>query len=192
MRTRYRFAIVSIVTALLCPALVFAAEGQPEEGTWSALVFYVINFLLFIWIVKRIGAPQIKEFFKTRAKGIRENLSRADQSFKDAQGLAQRAADLLKTLEAEKSRIGAELDEETTYQVKQINELARETVARLARDAALSVAAAREAGQRRLRESLALAAGRIARDLVERDFQPADQARLLERFVSKLAEESRP
>ena len=121
MRTRYRFAIVSIVTALLCPALVFATEGQPEEGTWSALIFYVINFLLFVWIVKRIGGPQIKEFFRTRAKGIRENASRADQAFKDAQGLAQRAADRLKSLEAEKTRIAAELAEETTYQVTQIN-----------------------------------------------------------------------
>jgi F0F1-type ATP synthase membrane subunit b/b' len=86
----------------------------------------------------------------------------------------------------------AELAEETSYQVKQINELGHESVARLARDASLSVAAAREAGQRRLRESLAAAAGRIARDLVQRDFQPADQARLLERFVGKLGDESRP
>src|SRR6266851_4794975 len=91
MRTRYRFAIVSIVTALLCPALVFAADSPPDEGTWSALIFYAINFSLFIWIVKRVGGPQISEFFKTRATGIRENMSRADQAFKDAQGLAQRA-----------------------------------------------------------------------------------------------------
>ncbi len=192
MRTRYRFAIVSIVTALLCPALVFAADSPPDEGTWSALIFYAINFSLFIWIVKRVGGPQISEFFKTRATGIRENMSRADQAFKDAQGLAQRATDRLKSLEAEKTRIAAELTAETSFQVKQVDGLARETVARLARDASLSVAAAREAGERRLRESLAAAAGRIARDLVQRDFQPADQARLLELFVGKLGEESRP
>src|SRR5579864_5478818 len=107
MRTRYRFAIVSIVTALLCPALVFAAEGPSEEGNWSALVFYAINFLLFVWIVKRVGGPRIADFFKTRARSIRENLSRADRAFKDAQGLAQNAADRLKSLEAEKSRIAA-------------------------------------------------------------------------------------
>src|SRR5260370_39520986 len=105
MRTRYRFAIVSIVTALLCPALVFAADSPPEEGTWSALIFYAINFLLFIWIVKRVGGSQIKEFFKTRAKGIRENASRADQAFKDSQRLSQQAADRLKSLEAEQSRL---------------------------------------------------------------------------------------
>jgi F-type H+-transporting ATPase subunit b len=192
MRTRYRLAIVSIVTALLCPALVFAADSPQEEGTWSALIFYAINFLLFIWIVKRVGGPQIKEFFRTRAKGIRENMSRAEKAFKDAQGLFERAADRLKSLEAEKARIAAELAEETSYQVKQINELGHESMARLARDASLSVAAAREAGQRRLREALAAAAGRIARELVQRDFQPADQARLVERFVGKLGEESRP
>ena len=80
MGTRFRFAITSIVTALLCPALVFAAESQSAEGTWSALVFYVVNFLLFLWIVRRFGGSQIKEFFRTRAKTIRETAGRAEQA----------------------------------------------------------------------------------------------------------------
>jgi len=191
MRTRYRFAILSIVTALLCPALVHAAEGTPEEGTWSALLFYIVNFLLFVWIIKRFGGPQIAAFFKTRAKSIRETASRAEQAFKDAQSLAAKAADQLKTLEAEKSRIVTEMADETGYQLKQIAEMTRETVTRVERDGAVSVAAAREAGQRRLRESLASAAGRLAREMVQKNFEGADQTRLLDRFVTKLGEEAR-
>ena len=191
MRTRYRFAILSIVTALLCPALVNAAEGAPEDGTWSALIFYAINFLLFVWIVKRFGGPQIKDFFKNRAINIRATAGRAEQAFKEAQGLAARAADQVKTLEAEKSRIAAEMADETSYQVKRIDELTRETVARIQRDSAISVAAARDAGQRRLRESLAASASRLAREIVQKNFEPADQTRLLERFVTKLGEEAR-
>ncbi len=191
MRTRYRFAILSIVTALLCPAVVHAAEGAPEEGTWSALVFYAINFLLFLAILKRFGGPQISAFFQNRAKGIRETANRAEQAFKDAQGLAAKAAEQLKTLEAEKARIAAEMADETSYQVKQIAELMRETIARVERDGTVSVAAAREAGQRRLRESLAAAAGRVAREIVQKNFADADQTRLLDRFVTRLGEEAR-
>jgi F-type H+-transporting ATPase subunit b len=191
MGTRFRFAIFSIVTALLCPALAFAAESHPAEGTWSALVFYVVNFLLFLWIVRRFGGSQIKDFFQNRAKTIRETAGRAEQALKDAQDLAARTTAKLQTLAAEKTRIAAEMAEETSYQVKRIEELTRETVVRIGRDAAISVAAARDAGQRRLRESLAVAAGRIARDLVQKNFEPADQTRLLERFVSRLGEEAR-
>jgi F-type H+-transporting ATPase subunit b len=155
------------------------------------LLFYAVNFLLFAWIVKRFGGTQIRNFFKTRAKTIRATAHRAQQAFNEAQILARRASDQLKTLEAEKSRIAAEMAEETAYQVKRIQELTRETTARIERDVALSVAAAREAGQRRLREALAAATGRLARDLIQLNFQPADQTRLLETFVSRLGEEAR-
>jgi len=191
MRTRYRSAILLIVTALLCPAIVHAAEGAGEEGTWSALLFYIINFLLFVWILKRFGGPQISAFFRNRAKGIRESANRAEQAFQEAQTLAAKATDQLKTLEAEKSRIATEMAEETSYQVKQITELTRETIARIERDNAISVAAAREAGQRRLREALASAAGSLARELVRQNFQTADQTRLLDSFVTRLGEEAR-
>ncbi len=191
MRTRYRFAILPIVTALLCPAVVHAAEGAPEEGTWFALIFYTINFLLFIGILKRFGVPQLSAFFKNRAKAIRETATKAEQAFKDAQSLAAAASDQLKTLEAEKTRIATEMADETSYQVKQIAELTRETIARIERDTAVSVAAAREGGQRRLRESLASAAGSLAREMVQRNFQAADQSRLLDSFVTKLGEEAR-
>ena len=180
-----------IVTVLLCPALALAAEGAEEPGTWHALLFYIVNFGLFVWIVKRYGGPQIVAFFKDRARNIRTNLSRADEALREARQLAGRAAALSAGLTAEKERIGAELASETAYQVKQLGTLGRESVARIKRDAVLGVAAAREAGQRRLRESLAAAAGGLAKELVRRDFQAADQTRLLANFVGRLNAEAR-
>jgi len=191
MRTQSRYTIATIVAALLCPAAAFAAEGAETPGTWPALIFYVINFGLFVWIVKRYGGPQISEFFKTRAKTIRENASRAQTAFADARALAKRAAELTAGLEAEKTRLASELAEETSNQIRRLGELAKEAAARIARDGATSVIAAREAVQRRLRETLAAAAARLALELVRRDFHPADQARLLEGFVGRLGEEAR-
>jgi F-type H+-transporting ATPase subunit b len=191
MKILSRFTIATIVTVLLCPALALAAEGGEEPGTWRALVFYIINFALFVWIVKRFGGPHISAFFQNRARNIRANLGRADAALKAARELARHAAELTAGLAAEKNRIDAELAEETAYQVKSLGAMGRESVARIKRDAALSVAAAREAGQRRLRESLAAAAGGFAKELVRRDFQAADQTRLLANFVGRLNEEAR-
>jgi F-type H+-transporting ATPase subunit b len=192
MRTRRsRYAIATIVAVLLCPAAGFAADSAEAPGSWPALIFYVINFGLFVWIVRRFGGPQIVEFFKTRARTIRDNAGRAQTALGEAQALMKRATELTAGLEDEKARLASELAEETAYQIKRLEELAREAATRIKRDGAISVVAAREAGQRRLREALAAAAARLALEIVRRDFQPADQARLLDGFVSRLGEEAR-
>jgi F0F1-type ATP synthase membrane subunit b/b' len=69
--------------------------------------------------------------------------------------------------------------------------MAQETATRIKRDTELSTAATREAGQRRMREALAAAAGRLAREMVVREFKPTDQDRLLDSFVAKLRDEAR-
>jgi F0F1-type ATP synthase membrane subunit b/b' len=180
-----------VVAALLCPACGFAAEGTEAAGSWSALIFYLINFGLFVWVVKRFGGAQISEFFKNRAQAIRGNADRAESALKDAEALAKRAAELNAGLATEKARLESELAEETAFQIKRLKELARESSNRISRDGSLSVMAAREAGQRRLRESLASAASRLALELVQSECRPADQARLLDGFVGKLGEEAR-
>ncbi|HLW69675.1 MAG TPA: hypothetical protein VKS22_03535 [Candidatus Binataceae bacterium] len=190
MKRQSLHTIIAVVTVLLCPLCAFAAEGPEASGSWTALIFYVINFGLFLWVIRYFGGPQISAFFTNRAKSIRETASRSETALKDAQALARCAADLTAGLASEKSRLAADLATETAFQIKHLDELARETAERIKRDSAISVNAAREGGQRRLREALASATARLALELVKRDFQPADQARLLDRFVAKLGEEA--
>ena len=186
-----RIATVSAIAAgLLCPAGALAAQGEPSEGSWFALIFYALNFLLFLWIVRRYGWPRVTQFFRDRAHTMREIRGRADKAYREAQELAQRAAQLLQQLEAEKSRIAAELDAETNDQIGQIDRAAGEAVNRIRHDTEVTVAALREGAQRRLRQTMAAAAGRVARELVRLRFQASDQARLLEGFIDSLAEEA--
>ncbi|MGH7837778.1 MAG: hypothetical protein ACREQC_08140 [Candidatus Binataceae bacterium] len=191
MKNRSLRTIATVVAVLLCPICAFAAEGPEAAGSWTALIFYAINFGLFLWLIRRFGGPQIAGFFTARAKTIREHASRAETALSDAQTLAQRAAELTTGLTAEKTRLARELTAETAHQVKRLADLAREAAERIRRDGVVSVAAAREAGQRRLREALAAGAARLALELIKGDFQPADQARLLGSFIGKLGEEAR-
>jgi len=186
-----RIAILVVAVAALSPAFAFAAEGAEEGGSWYALIFYVINFSLFIYVVKRFAGPLVTGFFKDRAAGIRDTMSHADAGFKRAQELANRAAERMAQLEAEKAQIASDLADETVYQVGRIYDVAQEAVARIKRDTAMTSAALREAARRQVRVSLAEASGRLARDLLERSFQPADQERLLGGFVERLREERR-
>jgi F-type H+-transporting ATPase subunit b len=190
MKSRIAIAAV-LLGATLTPTLAIAAEGGGEErGTWGALVFYIINFLLFVAIMWKYALPAARNFFRERATGIRDTLSKADAAFRGAQELANRAAEQIARLEADKSRIASDLADETVFQIGRIYDLAQEGAARIKRDAELSAVAMSENAQRRVREALAHAAGSLARDLVANNFQAEDQSRLLQGFVEKLGEEA--
>jgi F-type H+-transporting ATPase subunit b len=185
-----RIATVLSGGVLLWPTWAFASGREAVEGSWFPLIFYALNFLLFLWVVRRYGWSAVTGFFSRRAHTIRENRNRAEQAFRETQALAARAAEQLKRLEDEKRKITAELAQETDYQLDQINQAAREAVSRIRRDAELTSAALRDGAQRHLREAMAAAAGRIARQLVSRNFEPSDQTRLLHGFVQRMAEEA--
>jgi F-type H+-transporting ATPase subunit b len=183
--------MAALIGAALTPTLALAGEGAAEErGSWGTLIFYFINFLLFVGILWKYALPAIRNFFRDRARGIRETHSRAEKSFQEAQALADLAAERMAKLEAEKEQITSDLADETVYQIGRIYELAQETAMRIKRDAELGAVAIRENGQRQVREALAQAAGRLARELVASNFKPGDQTRLVQVFVEKLGEEA--
>lgn len=184
---------ISLTAAVVFwPSWVFAAQGELAGGSWFALIFYAFNFLLFLWIVRRYGWSRVTQFFHDRSRTIGEIRGRAEKAYQEAQELAERAAQLLQHLEADQRKMMSELDGATAYQVAQMNEAAREAVNRIRRDSELTSAALREGAQRRVRQTMAEAAGRVARELLKRNFQMSDQARLLEGFIDRIGEEARP
>ena len=189
---KLKAAIATVSSVGLFPALAFCAENAAatEAGSWFALLFYVINFSLFVVIIVRYAGSAIKGFFRDRAVGIRQNMQRADSAFLQAQERASGAAELMSRLEADKAKIASEMADETVYQVGRIYDMAREAVARLKRDTELTSAVLRESGRRHVREAMSLAAGEIARELIVRNFEPSDQSRLLEQFTAKLNQEA--
>jgi F-type H+-transporting ATPase subunit b len=190
MKSRIAIAAALLVAALT-PTLAIAAEGGGEErGSWGALLFYVINFLLFAAILWKYALPAARNFFRDRALGIRDTWSKAEAALRGAQELPNRAAEQMARLQAEKNQIASDLADETVFQIGRIYDLAQEAAARIKRDAELGAAAMGENAQRRVREALAHAAGSLARELVANNFQPGDQTRLLQGFVEKLGEEA--
>jgi F0F1-type ATP synthase membrane subunit b/b' len=187
-----RIARIGVAAAMLFwPGWAFAAETEQAEGSWFALIFYAINFLLFLWIVRRYGWARITQFFSERSHTIRETRGRAEKAYRDAQELAGRAAQQLQLLEADKRRMMAELDEETAFHMGQLNEAAREAVSRIRRDREITTVALQDGAQRRLRQTMAAAAVRIAGELVSHNFNESDQARLLVGFIDRIGEEAR-
>src|SRR5581483_738259 len=189
-------AIALAGAAVMLPAAAWCAEGGAEAvgGSWGALGLYVVNFVLFIllirWVDRRFGGAT-RGFFVGRARAIKETFARAEAALKDAEALASRARERMARLEADMAQLRADLDGETSYVVDRIRQMARETAERTVRDSRLTAEAAIDAARRRLRETLAEATGRVAREMLARNFTPDDQRRLLQCFQARLSEEAR-
>ncbi len=188
-----RFLAPALGVLLLLPARGWCAEGGGEaaDGSWLSLLFYAINFAIFVWILVRYAGAPARKFFADRAAGIRETFARAEATFKEAQELANRANQRMARLDDEKKQLRSDLDAETAYIADRIRELGRETAQRIVRDTELTGRAIAEAAQREVRAQLAAEIGRLAGALVARNFTGDDQARLLRDFEVKLAQEAR-
>ncbi len=187
-----RIAIASMLFAVaLSPARALAAQEAAGAGSWTRLLFFAINFSLFVFALVYFASPLVRKFFSDRSGQIRATLSRADAALKEAQELANRAAACLAGLEAEKARMVGQFNTETAHQARTIAEMARSAAERIKRDAELTAAAMADAAERRVRNRLAAAATQIARSLIARDFRDADQTRLVESFMEKLEQEAR-
>jgi F0F1-type ATP synthase membrane subunit b/b' len=192
-----RSAIALAGAAVMLPVAAWCAEGGAEAaggGSWATLGLYVINFALFIllirWVDRRFGGAT-HSFFAGRARTIKETFARAEATLKEAQALADRARERMARLETDKAQLRADLDGETTYVVNRIRQMAREAAERTIRDTELTGGAMIEAAHRRVRELLAESTGRLARELLARSFTPDDQTRLLQSFQARLSEEAR-
>jgi F-type H+-transporting ATPase subunit b len=182
----------AIFAAAFFPKEALAAEeGGAGHGSWLQLTFFVINFALFAWVIVHFAGPAARKFFADRAVTIRTGLSRAEKAFADAQDLANKAAARMAALAAELKKVADDLEQETAFQVGKVAELAKSTAERIRRDTALSSSALAEAARRRVRAQLAESAATLARDLIGRNFQPADQGRLIDGFMDRLGQGDR-
>jgi len=176
-----------IGAALFPSAALAAAEAEESQGSWLLLLFFTINFILFVFVLGYFAGPLARKFFADRAATIRTGLSRAERAFAEAQDLANKAAARMAALEAELKKTAEEIEEETAFQVTRVAELAKSTAERIRNDAVLSTAALAEAAKRRVRARLAETAATLARDLIGREFQRDDQGRLIDGFMEQLA-----
>jgi F0F1-type ATP synthase membrane subunit b/b' len=93
-------------------------------------------------------------------------------------------------IEREVAELKSEMENETTFIVNRIREGARTTAERIRRDTDLTGAALVDAAQRRVRERLAATAANLARELIARSFEAADQSRLIDNFMDKIRHEA--
>ncbi len=184
-------AFAALVSAAFFPAIARAAEEAESQGSWLTLSFFAVNFAIFVFILAYAAGPPLRKYFSNRASLIHSSLAKSEEAFREAEALAGAAAERIAALEQEVAKLKGDLEEETAFQLRRISELARTNSERIRRDAEVTATAIADNAQRRVRETLAAAAARLARDLISRHFESADQNRLLSGFMERLGQEAR-
>jgi F-type H+-transporting ATPase subunit b len=174
----------------LSPTLAFCAEGAAEGGSWFALLFYIINFAIFVYILVRFAGPLTVRFFRERAQEIRDNIDLTESGFRSAAQTAEAARAEIARLEAEKARILAEMRAETAREVARMRELGQMAAQRIRRDGKSAARSIVDAGRLTIQAHLAAVATRLARELIVNNFEPADQTRLVREFLDTVRQEA--
>jgi F-type H+-transporting ATPase subunit b len=183
---KVRLATAAAIALFLLPALGYCSPAEEQQGSWLSLLFYAINFGVFVFILSHYAFPAGRDFFNSRANDIRETLRTKQANLEKAQKLADEWAARIARLESDKAQLAKEMKDETAREVARTLELARKRAEWIRHDAELTVQAIWDAGKQQIRANLAHRAAGLARDLIARNFERSDQQRLLDEFVSRL------
>lgn len=161
--------------------------GAGEHGvSIGQLLFPLINFLIFLYLVKRFALPLLRQHLQDRRRSLLTAIEEADGARQSAEALVRDYRDRLAELEAEKRKIEESLREEGESEKARLVGDARAMAERIRRDSQLLAEQEVQGARRSVRQLMARSARATAARLIEQELRPSDQARLVEEFLSEV------
>ena len=177
---------------LVAPLVIGAAEEDHEGhgghagGSPQELIFPVINFLLFVFVLRKYVLPAVREALRKRRDTIVRALNEAKKAKDEAQALRQEYEQKLAGLAAEQERLRQQALVDAEHEKQRILEEARNMAERARRE--VQQTAQREVAEARriLQQEVAEQAVRLATELVRARLTPNDQGRLIQDLVQEV------
>jgi F-type H+-transporting ATPase subunit b len=163
-----------------------AAAAEEHAASIDELLFPFLNFLIFLYLIKRFALPLIKDYLQGRRTAIATSVREADEAKQRADALLQDYKNRLAQLNQEIGSIrDLFLDEAEKEKAKLLTE-AGEIAARIKTDADLLAQQEVRQAQQELRREILIAARAAAEKLVRDDLTPADHKRMVAEFLSEV------
>lgn len=179
-------ALTFFLILLACAQPSYAAEEHAASVT--QLFFPVINFLLFLYLLKRFLVPAIRDFLRSRRERLLAALEEAQKGKKGAEAIRAGYRERLAGSEEEARALFESLRTDGERQKAKILSEAEELAKKIIADAEFQAQQEVKVARQRLRRELAEAARAEAEKLIRRHLAPEDQGRLVEDFLSRLGE----
>lgn len=186
------FAASTFLLAL--PLLVWAVEegheaysGHAEGGSqYFVLALSAINFLLFVFVLRKYALPAVRESLKKRRETIAQALNEAKRAKEEAEALRREYEKKLAGLAVEQEQLRKQALEIAEREKGRILEEARKMAERARTEAQQIAQREIEEARRLLRKEVAKQATRLATELVRSRLTSADQSRLVQDLVQEV------
>lgn len=163
-----------------------AAAAEEHAASVSELIFPLVNFLIFLYLIKRFVLPLARDYFKSRREGIAQSIREAGEAKQRADALVldykNRLAKLIEELRAIREALRAEGEREKGKLLAEAKEIAERIKADTDFLAEQEVRLARQTLVREIVD----AARTAAEKLIQQNFTVEDQKRMVSEFLSEV------
>lgn len=177
------FFIALLLTALWAAPAAAAEEHAPAIGQ---LLFPLINFLIFVYLLKRYALPFARDYLKSRREQVIAALKESGESKQRAEALVRDYNGRLQRLDQETKEIRDALKAEGEREKTRLLAQAEESAARINADADFLADQETKLARQQLRREIARAAQASAAKLVQDNLTAADRRRMVEEFLSEV------
>ncbi|MGE0681841.1 MAG: hypothetical protein AB7P69_13205 [Candidatus Binatia bacterium] len=176
---------------VIWPLISWAVEeghGDHVEGgsPLATLVFSAINFLLFIFVLRRYALPAVRESLKNRRATIEQALNEGKKAKEEAETLRLEYEQKLAGLAAEQEQLRQQVLADAEREKERILEEARKMADRARAEAQQIAQREVEEARRILRQEVANQAIRLATELVRSRLTPSGQSQLVQDLVREV------
>jgi F-type H+-transporting ATPase subunit b len=161
-----------------------AAAAEEHAASVTELLFPLVNFLLFLYLIKRFGLPLVGDYLKSRREGIAASIREADDAKRRADALASDYKNRLARLAEETRAIRESLRGDGEREKAKLLAEAGEIAARIKTDADLLAEQEVRLARQGLRREIVDTARESAEKIIRHNLSAADQKRMVAEFLT--------
>jgi F-type H+-transporting ATPase subunit b len=165
-----------------------SAVAEKHAASITQLIFPLINFLIFVYLLKRFLMPFVKGHLRSRREEIAAAVKEADEARARAEALLRDYRRRLARLDEEGREIRDALSAEGERGKLKLIADAEELARRIKADADFLAEQEVKLARQQLMREIARLAREDAEKLVQGHLNPADQKRLVKEFLSGVGE----
>ncbi|HWP58906.1 MAG TPA: hypothetical protein VNL14_13520 [Candidatus Acidoferrales bacterium] len=176
----------ALVVFAVCLSATSAWASEAHAPGLSGVLFPVINFLIFLYLIKRFGLPLVRAHFDHRHEEIRRAVAEAAAERERAESRVRDYRSRLAGLQNEIRKIHEGFIAEGQREKARLIQEGEAQAAKVRADADFLAGQELKVAQLELRRFMASTARAAAEQLIRSRLTPEDDKRLIDEFVSGL------
>ncbi|MDZ7640471.1 MAG: ATP synthase F0 subunit B [Desulfurivibrio sp.] len=182
-------AVAALGVVLLVLGLAVTAQaagGGGDHNKWLDFLWRVLNFAVLAAILYYFLKKPLVNFFTNRRETVRTELEELENKRQEVERAYKESEAKMATLEASTQEIVAEAVRQGEVEKERILADAERAAANIKRQAEMAIQHELTVSTFRLKSEVADEAARTAEELVRKNLQPADEAKMIAGYLDKV------